>query len=426
MPKPPGNRGIPLFRGHDFGTQNSNKVAAQAFSSERLFRAIGIGVPPAFQQEEMVPGLDFTQDLEEATDAITLGRRHSWLESDGFSLSAANADVQELPATCTIELQPLSLTPLKMRKVELVAYSHPTYADAFGEVPVVGQSDLAHILALADYEPLFNRLRQYNRTGRPPFPVEAMWRTALTKYLLGLRYYAELVDLLRTNHAVQHLCGFEEGVPNTSAVCRFFKRLTSHLDLVEQAIDRLVNNVAQAVRERKDPSAPPVGMALAIDSTDIPAWVDTQKKPYSDPNAMWGHRTNPDAPDGSEFFYGYKLHLVCDAIYGTPLSYEILPANRNDSPTLPGLVDKVSACHPNFKPRYMIADKGYDALSNYRHLDQQGIVPVIPLRNTDKEGLYYQKGRPQCFGGKPMEYVGIHIRERASVPLPPEGLQAQG
>ena len=66
----------------------------------------------------VVSWLDFTQNLEEATDAITLGRRHSWLESEGFSLSAANADVQELPATCTIELQPLSLTPLKMRKVE--------------------------------------------------------------------------------------------------------------------------------------------------------------------------------------------------------------------------------------------------------------------------------------------------------------------
>ena len=29
----------------------------------------------------------------------TLGRRHSWLASEGFSLSAANADVQELLAT---------------------------------------------------------------------------------------------------------------------------------------------------------------------------------------------------------------------------------------------------------------------------------------------------------------------------------------
>ena len=63
--------------------------------------------------------LDFTQNLEEATDAIALGRRHSWLASEGFSLSAANADVQDFRLPRTIELQPLSLTPLKMRKVEL-------------------------------------------------------------------------------------------------------------------------------------------------------------------------------------------------------------------------------------------------------------------------------------------------------------------
>ena len=151
--------------------------------------------------------------------------------------------------------------------------------------------DLAHILALTDYEPLFDRLRQYNRTGRPPFPVEAMWRAVLTKYLLGLRYYAELVDLLRTNTRVCDLCGFEQGTPNASVVCRFFKRLTYHQDLVEQAIHRLVDNVAEAVNERRDAKRPLVGRALAIDSTDIPAWVDTQKKPYSDPSAKWGVRT---------------------------------------------------------------------------------------------------------------------------------------
>ena len=59
-------------------------------------------IPPwrrAYGGAQLRPKLDFTQNLEEATDAITLGRRHSWLESEGFSLSAANADVQELPAT---------------------------------------------------------------------------------------------------------------------------------------------------------------------------------------------------------------------------------------------------------------------------------------------------------------------------------------
>lgn len=130
------------------------------------------------------------------------------------------------------------------------------------------------------------------------------------------------------------------------------------------------------------------------------------KRPYGDQDARWGNPTDPDARDGKGMFYGYKLHLICDSNYGVPLAHEVLPTNRNDPPTLPCLMDQVEAKHPCLKMRYPTADKGYDALSNYRHLDRRGIVPVIPLRNTDKEGLYDQKGRPLCFGNKPMEYVG--------------------
>ena len=57
-------------------------------------------------------------NLEEATDAITLGRRHSWLESEGFHYPLPTLMSRNFRLPRTIELQPLSLTPLKMRKVE--------------------------------------------------------------------------------------------------------------------------------------------------------------------------------------------------------------------------------------------------------------------------------------------------------------------
>ena len=41
--------------------------------------------------------LDFTQNLEEAMDAIALARRRLRLASEGFSLSAADPDIQEPP-----------------------------------------------------------------------------------------------------------------------------------------------------------------------------------------------------------------------------------------------------------------------------------------------------------------------------------------
>ena len=53
---------------------------------------------PRAESCSRVAKLDFTQNLKEATDAITWGLRHLRLASEGFSLSAANADVQELPA----------------------------------------------------------------------------------------------------------------------------------------------------------------------------------------------------------------------------------------------------------------------------------------------------------------------------------------
>ena len=109
---------------------------------------------------------------------------------------------------------------------------------------------------------------------------------------------------------------------------------------------------------------------MALDSTDIDAWVDTTRKPYSDPQARWGIRTNSKVKTGKESFYGYKAHYVCDAYYGIPLGFIILPANRNDSPQLPPLIAKVRANNPGLPMRYATADRGYDALSNYQYLNQ--------------------------------------------------------
>ena len=79
--------------------------------------------------------LDFTQNLEEATDAITLGCRHSWLESEGFSLSAANADVQEgypVPLSCNLS---------RLRRLKCVKSSFPDRESVpdRGSVPCQGR-----------------------------------------------------------------------------------------------------------------------------------------------------------------------------------------------------------------------------------------------------------------------------------------------
>ena len=171
-----------------------------------------------------------------------------------------------------------------------MAYSHSTFADALEQLPAIAHSELSSVLALSDDIPLIQRLEAYNRTGRPPYPARAMWRAVLTKYLLGLRYNVELVALLRSNPAIRDACGFTDHAPNESIVCRFFKRLTHHQDLVEAALARLVDRVVVAIAERKAERQPVPSRLVALDSTDIPGWVDISRKPYSDPQARRGVR----------------------------------------------------------------------------------------------------------------------------------------
>ncbi len=236
------------------------------------------------------------------------------------------------------------------------------------ELPQVsGYDQLEHILDLLDCEPLFDTLRAYNRTGRPPYPVEAMWRAILSKYLLNIRYNCELVQRLRTDPRLRELCGLGGRVPSESMVSRFFRRLADHQDLIDEAIRAVINRLARLIDHQSATGVDGVGSMIAIDSTDIPSFSNPNRDPVSDPDARWGHKTSARKKDGSdqvEWVFGYKVHLICDAYYGIPLTYTILPANENDSVQLPKLIGQLMAEQPWVEPQWLLADKGYDSNRN--------------------------------------------------------------
>ena len=259
---------------------------------------------------------------------------------------------------------------------------------------------------------LIDRLNDYRWTGRPGYAPEVMWRATLVRYLLKLRYTRDLIAQLNASRLLRRVCGFRDTVPHEGTFSRFYARLADHKDLVDAAITDVAERVgAELVRLQRDggipENAPAPGQMVAIDSSDVEAWGNGKKDKDKriDREAAWGHRTAKLAVDGEELFYGYKLHAVCDAYYGTPLSWAVLPANMNDSPTLPPMMDQLKRNHPALPVKYMMADRGYDALSNFKDLDNRRIFAVIQVRDTDKNGLYTPKGEPKCISGQPMEYV---------------------
>ena len=67
------------------------------------------------------------------------------------------------------------------------------------------------------------------------------------------------------------------------------------------------------------------------------------------------------------------------------------------------------------KPKFVLADKGYDSLPNFEHVVKRGMIPNMAVRRPPKDkktgkrsydGLYDEDGRPLCIGGQPMDYIG--------------------
>ena len=277
---------------------------------------------------------------------------------------------------------------------------------------VSGYGQLQHILELADNPALFEALRAYNKTGRPPYSIEAMWRAVLCKFLLRIPYNNELVQRLRTDPRLREICGLGDRVPSESMVSRFFKRLSAHQDLVDDATKALISQIARRIDAQSRITDEAVGSMIAIDSTDVPTWANPnprKKRPISDPDARWGHKNSARTKAGEdriEWTFGYKVHLICDATHGIPLTYTVLPANESDTLQLPKLVKQLRAEQSWIEPQYLLADKGYDSNKNWQWLDNRLIDPIILMRDLYKPGdLYDSKGRVVCMGGLPMEYV---------------------
>ena len=289
-----------------------------------------------------------------------------------------------------------------------------------------------------DAGPLLNQLAEYRKTGRSGYPAQAMFRAYLIRFLLRIRYVNAFLERLGTDPRLRTLCGFGDIVPSESAFSRFIKRLSRHRDLVETATSSVAAQLPDEIdRLRQDgvipADAPTLGEVVAIDSTDIVAYANPNRNTVRDPDARWGRRTakqgGKSKKDKTEPFFGYKYHLLSDAYYGLPLGGSTLPANASDSPQLPKALAHAQALHPWLKPRYLLGDKGYDALTNFQHLADRGITPVIAVRKPTNqalyEGIYTADGIPTCVGQVAMAYAGSDPERGHLFRCPAEGCDLQ-
>ena len=317
--------------------------------------------------------------------------------------------------------------------------------------------------------------KSHKTSGRHGYPVRDQLCIFLLQCLLNERYNNHLLNRLSASPKILATCQIKE-VPSESAYCRFKKKLMAYSEMLDEIYNLTLRDLAQEIRRLKrvgiiPKKAPRLGQYLAIDATDIPAWARyrsphcnapdkescTEKhrrhcdnsdrtkcsthsgKPIADPSAKWGHRTPKgrsgrntadDGEDAKELFFGYKAHVIADAIYGIPLHIALRPANENETSHFAQDLDDTLERHPWLKPRFLLADKGYDSLPNFQHTVKQGIIPIIAVRRPQKDkktghrlfdSTYDEDGRPLCMGRQSMEYLGTDQEGNHHFRCPSEG-----
>ena len=259
------------------------------------------------------------------------------------------------------------------------------------------------VLDSIDDGPLVDALSSQAVTGRPGFPTRALLRAVLSKFVLSFMYNLDLLERLRASPKFRQVCGFPGRVPSESTLSRFTTRLTLHHDL----LDECLNTVTDALRE----AFPGLGDTVAVDSTSVESFCNPNRKTIKDKEAAWGVRHKAKAKEaGTEWFFGYKMHLIADADYGIPLSYQMTPGNVNDSPTMAPLLRQARSTFAGLAPKIVLGDRGYDSESNHRAVVGEGATPIIHIRQPTAhdglyDGIYTRKGAPTCIGNIPMEYV---------------------
>ena len=256
---------------------------------------------------------------------------------------------------------------------------------------------LKYVLDSLDDEQLMRMLEERRGRGRDDYPVRAVWNCLVAMKVFGHETVASLIRELRRNGELRCVVGLGpfgggSAVPREYVFSRFFKLLAEFSHEVEGIFCGLVDDLEALL--------PDFGREMACNSKAISSFARRKSR-----RANGDGRSEMDADVGvkgceitmrdgrkvkkEKSWFGFKAHLLVDAKYELPVSYEVTRASAGDSPELLKLIGKTHARHPEIVNlcEFLCADKGYDSEENNRVLfDDYGIVPVISIRDMWRDG----------------------------------------
>lgn len=248
-------------------------------------------------------------------------------------------------------------------------------------------------------EKLMEILERERGNGRNEYPVRATWSSILAGIVFQHTGIESLRRELLRNGQLRAICGFDPvlgatAVPPSWAYSRFLVNLIKQQTLLDNMFKEMVSTITKLL--------PDYGKVLAIDGKHLASFgkpvKDEDKQEEDgrrDTDADWGTKTYGGTnADGSAWekiksWFGYKLHLIVDAVYELPVMYKLTKASVAEQPVGLSMIKDLDEHAPEVVSRalYMSGDRGYDDTKIITECwDTHEIKPIIDIRNCWKDG----------------------------------------
>jgi len=242
-------------------------------------------------------------------------------------------------------------------------------------------------------------------TGRTPFSQDAILRALIYKNLRGLPSLTDLVFELENNPVMADVLGFSLGrqAPSKERFSRFL-RTSSHLDLQDVRLALVLHLMEEGVI---------AGKHLALDSCSILANVKENNLKDPVPDRFDKTRQLPGDLDARlgiivhyphafqtkiAWFWGYRNHILNDAVSELPLHEKTLPANHDEKKQAVPLLREAREAL-GLSPECVIGDANYDTEEILSYIfSEMRAEPVIPRnrRNIPPAAFTVKNGVVTC------------------------------
>jgi hypothetical protein len=237
-------------------------------------------------------------------------------------------------------------------------------------------STLSDLLDSSEVADLISELDDLRWTGRKGYGARALVGACLVKSLYAIPTWSRTAALVAEHAALQDVLG---ATPSVYACYRFAAKLREQKPLLDACLARVIASLAERL--------PEYGVDVAVDASDLPAFANGQRyvskggrerERFSDPDASWGHRSAISTRKGGGY-YGYKLHAAVCAKTELPVAWKVETARTHEAALADDLLGQVKQ---RVAAQTATLDKGYDTQPVHDACERNGMLPVIPLKET--------------------------------------------